>query len=859
MPSSKLDGPLAARVHEWDTAAEPRQAERITVLVHVTGDLAAVEAAGLWTELRIGDIVIGTVEVGDLDSVADLDDVASVQSNRETVPHLHDSAPEMHAPQARAVPPGFTGRNVIVGVVDSGIDVFHQAFRKPDGTTRIVSLLDLTLRDTITMTGAPTGGSIQLSWQPPTPPAAPGTLPVPPPIEPTTQVAIPCTAAQVQAALVALPSIDPADIVVTGGPLPATPIVIDLAGRYSGAKVDSSTLAPVVLKSKNLTGGTAPTVTIAHGRQFTPAEINAALAGAADQFPSSDTARHGTHVAGIAAGDGSQAGNCHGTDYYVGIAPEADLAIVHTTRKTADNLRGFHHIFEQPWRAAGDPIKPAVVNFSLGSQLGAHDGTAADEIALDSMLLVTTGRAIVISAGNDGELYDQAHPEKHPESGGGQHAFKTVPANGSATLGVVIQAGDRADDLFDIWYAGTGQLTFNVTTPNPGGVSLKAVVQPNGLYSDPLAGHPVSIQSTLNNAPSGRHNISFLLQPPAGGQISPGTWTITLAETQGTATPFDCWINLELTDPHPRFVNLDQNRSRTVTTPGTAHNVITVGAYSPADGKLAEFSSRGPTADGRIKPDLSAPGVAITAALAGAGTTVCCDCCCDFYVAKDGTSMAAPHVTGVVALMLQADPTLTFTEIRDKLVAGCRAPDPGAGPPVPNNDFGAGKVNAEASVIAAKPPAVTRVGATPVTDADERVVLAATAYPDAYLPVRTRLHELQRRVQGSPAGELMAALISEHVDEIRRLIDTERRVVVAWHRMHGPILLRLMLGDVRRDVLLPRTLGGRPVATGLARLLDELARVGSPGLAADIATHRAFLLALPGSALTDLEHHLRVS
>jgi hypothetical protein len=77
--------------------------------------------------------------------------------------------------------------------------------------------------------------------------------------------------------------------------------------------------------------------------------------------------------------------------------------------------------------------------------------------------------------------------------------------------------------------------------------------------------------------------------------------------------------------------------------------------------------------------------------------------------------------------------------------------------------------------------------------------------------------------------------------------------------MHGPILLRMLLGDVQREVPLPSTLGGVPVATGLARLLDELARAGGPALVADIETHRAFLLALPGSALTELRQYLRVS
>ncbi len=140
----------------------------------------------------------------------------------------------------------------------------------------------------------------------------------------------------------------------------------------------------------------------------------------------------------------------------------------------------------------------------------------------------------------------------------------------------------------------------------------------------------------------------------------------------------------------------------TIASPGDAKDAITVGAMADlgANGfKQADFSSRGPTADGRVKPDISAPGVGISSAAAG---TV------NGYVTMNGTSMATPFVTGVALLMEDADPTFINDDIKEAIRStavdwglGDRNTVPGStGPDI---DYGAGRLDAYAALAQADP------------------------------------------------------------------------------------------------------------------------------------------------------------
>jgi serine protease AprX len=119
----------------------------------------------------------------------------------------------------------------------------------------------------------------------------------------------------------------------------------------------------------------------------------------------------------------------------------------------------------------------------------------------------------------------------------------------------------------------------------------------------------------------------------------------------------------------PDGMTVEAYNSISITDPGNADLVITVGAthrFRPHTYGVSYFSSRGPTGDGRIKPDLVAPGEKITAPLPN-----------DMFGLKDGTSMAAPHVSGVAALLMARHNELVGRPTRIKQILCSTATDLG--------------------------------------------------------------------------------------------------------------------------------------------------------------------------------------
>ncbi|MBP5877990.1 S8 family peptidase [Streptomyces scabiei] len=186
----------------------------------------------------------------------------------------------------------------------------------------------------------------------------------------------------------------------------------------------------------------------------------------------------------------------------------------------------------------------------------------------------------------------------------------------------------------------------------------------------------------------------------------------------------------------------------TVASPGSAAAALTVGAVDDED-RLAPFSGRGPAEDGRIKPDVTAPGVAITAA-AAPGSVI------EREVGQkppghltiSGTSMATPHVAGAAALLKQRHPAWTYAELKAALVASAK------GGPYTPFEQGSGRIRVDRAVtqkIVAKPASVDfGVQQWPHTD-DKPVVRKLTYRNLGTTPVTLGLTVTGTDPRGRPA------------------------------------------------------------------------------------------------------------
>lgn len=459
-----------------------------------------------------------------------------------------------------------------------------------------------------------------------------------------------------------------------------------------------------------------------YGRELDAAAIDAALA-AADPYAAlgydpalGDPGRrgtHGTHVLDIAAGNGRAAGSAPG------VAPEADLIFVHlrgndtapedTLGDSARLLEAVDYII----RRAGD--RPVSINLSLGRTGGPKDGTTLVEQALDALLAERDGRAVCMSTGN---YYDAA-----------LHSSGRL-ATGEATM-MRWDVTPRDDEFaeMEIWYAGGDAFGVELLDPHnrrlgAAGPGETAIVRDdNGVI---LA----SIFNRRHDPNNGENVINLFLWPDA----AVGAWGVRLLGRSVEDGRFHAWIERGHPVTQSRFHHADADPLTTVGTICTGRLTIPVGAYDARapDRPVVYFSSAGPSRDGRGVPLLSAPGAGIRAARSSSPDSLGYRAM-DTTTVKSGSSMAAPHVTGVVALMFQAalPGRLAASRVRDILTATARR-----NPPHTAADelrYGAGRVDAVAALQAVATPEVV---ATPQVVAVTEAVAAPAgeAAPDFVPP-----------------------------------------------------------------------------------------------------------------------------
>ena len=553
---------------------------RANVLAEVEGSsTAALAAAGLVIRTRAGNVVSGDIPI---DSIKNLEQAAGLKRaevSRVLTRELDLALPEARVPAVHNGAPGRRGQGVIVGIIDSGIDYQHEAFRDAAGHSRILAIWDQRLR-----------------------------------------------------------------------PAP----------------------------------GEANPAAFTYGVEYTQPTINAALQAAnpllvVRHVDNPAVGFHGTHVCGIAAGNGQPVAASGGALRFVGVAPEANLIVVANNRGRAQNERGLGDSADtldavQYILSMADALgRPVVINMSQGDNVGPHDGTSLLEVGMDG-LIVGAGHVLVKSAGNEGAR--------------NRHAQGVLAANATQDLRIQVPNNTR-EVMVDIWYPAVDRISLAITPAGAGATATGPFAPPSTTTAALSNGNEAFVDADLNDPGNGDNRTFVILRPGSGVVVQPGTWTFRLRGTTITTGSWHAWIQRNAL---AQFLPPFASPRSTISIPGTSAAVITVGAYvsngagtGAMNGTLSTFSSRGPTRDGRAAPTIAAPGEELTstqpAALGSFGPNA-------------GTSMAAPMVAGAVALMLQIDGTQTAADITQCLVNSARL-DAQTGAAA-GNDWGAGKLDVEA-------------------------------------------------------------------------------------------------------------------------------------------------------------------
>lgn len=458
-----------------------------------------------------------------------------------------------------------------------------------------------------------------------------------------------------------------------------------------------------------------------------PSEIGAAFGTECDRDSIEDgscslidTDGHGTHVAGIVAGRNEK---------YRGVAPDANIIVV-SYDSSLDLSSGYadaifstnicqaaYYVFAK----AAVLGRPAVVNLSLGTHIGPHDGTSLFEKCLSGLLADSSGRAIVAAAGNE---YSNSNNYT------GIHTGFEVDGAAMATNFVIRRLSEDRVYYIDLWGARGSELkvglALHVGMPSGAPHDFSGMVRSGARSSGSFLGGDIEYsinasetQSVLNGKP--HVGIRILLDKEID---EPQDYSFDLV-VEGNGS-FDAWLfpdkpsrTVQFTavsgDRGADWIYVPGDREKSIAVPATSADVIAVAGYTTRnhwDGgpgccevsytlnELLSFSSSGPSADPEatgFKPEIAAPGGMIASALssyASPNEVLVLDD--GLHVLQAGTSMAAPFVSGTIALMFSADPNFTHQDVRQYLMEGAYA-DGDIGE-VPHLRWGYGKLDVLAAV-----------------------------------------------------------------------------------------------------------------------------------------------------------------
>ena len=469
-----------------------------------------------------------------------------------------------------------------------------------------------------------------------------------------------------------------------------------------------------------------------------------------------ETQTHGTHTAGIAAGSGAE-GNGDISPYR-GMACDADLVLVDNAADNASlidpkdyykftyatDALGFKYIFDYAERMH----QPCVINFSEGSSQDFH---GYDQLYYELLAkLIGPGRIIVSSAGNDGARNSYIHKNIGKERAGAfimgnEKRFScTAKSKQTFTFRVSVYDNVASPQIVDI-------STVNICN-----------AQDSLLTDSLLIGGKKYIWRVLaypNSYDARETAYDFQISSPSKLGDSP---QVSL-QVMGRDADIELYRMSGYMFPHSLDPVLDAGDCRyTIFSPSSSPDVICVGSTSyrtqfvnylgekkvydsGQKGIRSSFSAMGPTLDGRIKPDVMAPGQNIISSYStffinnpkNVNASVKSDVRHFEYNgrtyawnANAGTSMSAPVVTGAIALWLQADPTLTPADCLEIFAKTCSHYDTSLS--YPNNLYGYGQIDVAAGlreVLRRKALGINTIGQKKVSEQyDNRIYLLDGRY-----------------------------------------------------------------------------------------------------------------------------------